>query len=197
MALHAEGEGFESPEGEVGIEWAHDGSGGVLEEADTLGELGIFGDEDAADDIAVAAEVFGDGVHGDVDAVVERALKHGGGEGVVAAGEDVSFAPDRGNGGKVGDFEEGVGGGFQPDEAGFICDRLFDILGVRHVDEGEGEPLGIFENLAEESAGAAVEVVHGDDMVALMEELAGGGDGGEAGGEGESAVGGVLLAGEG
>ncbi len=74
---------------EVAVERAGDGAGRVLEEADALGELVVVDGHEAADHVAVAAEVLGGGVHDEVGAEREGLLERRGREGVVDHDERV------------------------------------------------------------------------------------------------------------
>ena len=76
-------EGLGAAVHEVAVERAGHGAGGVLQEADALGQLVVVGGREPADHVAVAAEVLGGGVHDDVGAEGERLLQRRRGEGVV------------------------------------------------------------------------------------------------------------------
>ena len=70
----------------------------LLRDAETLVE-GVVADSDRAEQqVAVAADVFGDGLHGDVDAMSEGVEEHAGGPGVV----DHNFYVARVSGGDNG-----------------------------------------------------------------------------------------------
>ena len=199
VALHAEGEGLGAAEGEVGVEGGEDAADGVLEEADAARELSVVDNKESADDVGVAGDVLGDGVHHHVEAVLEGALVDGGAEGVVAAEEGAGalLFGELGDAGEVGDLEGGVGGRLDPDHFGVGGEGVGEGVVVGEVGVGDVEVLGALADAGEEAVGAAVEVVHGDDAVAGVEELEGGPDGGHAGGEGEAALGGVVPLGEG
>ena len=83
VPFHAHGEGLHAAQGEPRVERAGHRAHGVLGEAELLGELVVGGDQRAADDVGVAADVLGGGVQHDVGAERERRLQVRRGERVV------------------------------------------------------------------------------------------------------------------
>lgn len=73
MLAHAEVEGLCAALGEPAVEGGGDGTDGVLEEAQAVGQLGmVLGeDETAHEDVGVAVDVLCEGVGDDVGAVEE------------------------------------------------------------------------------------------------------------------------------
>ena len=72
-----------APQHEVAVERRRHRAGRVLREADALGQLVVVDGDEAADDVAVAAEVLRGRVHDDVGAVGQRVLQVRRGERVV------------------------------------------------------------------------------------------------------------------
>ena len=66
--------------------------------------LGV-GRDRAEHDVGVAADIFGRGLHADVDALLQRAVKQRGSPGVVVDHERAARMRDRGDRGDVGHFE--------------------------------------------------------------------------------------------
>ena len=58
VALHAHGQRLQAAQHEVAVERGRDGAGGVLGEAEALGQLVVVERDEAADDVGVAAEVL-------------------------------------------------------------------------------------------------------------------------------------------
>ncbi len=85
MPVHPDPERLDPAQGEIGVEGAGNGPGGVLQEPEPLEESWVTGDKGPADDVAVAAEVLGRRVQHDVGAELERTLQIGRGERVVDA----------------------------------------------------------------------------------------------------------------
>ena len=83
MSLHAQMERAQPAMNEEAVKRPGHGTHGVLDEAQALIELAPAGHDHAADDVGVAAEVLGRGVHDDVRAELQRALVGGSGERVV------------------------------------------------------------------------------------------------------------------
>jgi hypothetical protein len=87
----------------------------------------IVADGDGAEKkIAVTANVFGDGLHGDVDAMREGVEKNAGGPGVVENHEDVAGMSGGNDGGEVLDFHGDGAGTLAPDEARVFFDERRD-----------------------------------------------------------------------
>lgn len=91
MLAHAEVEGLCAALGEPAVEGGGDGTDGVLEEAQAVGQLGmVLGeDETAHEDVGVAVDVLCEGVGDDVGAVEEGRGIVGREEGVVDEDEGV------------------------------------------------------------------------------------------------------------
>ena len=83
VPLHPHRERLDAAQREPVVERPGHRADRVLGERQLLGELVVAGDERAADDVGVAAEVLGGGVQHDVRAQRERLLQVGRGEGVV------------------------------------------------------------------------------------------------------------------
>ena len=90
VALHAHRQRLDPAQHQVAVERAGHGAHGVLEEARALGDAGVVGRHEPADDVGVAAEVLRRRVHDHVGAERERLLQVRRGEGVV---DDARSAP--------------------------------------------------------------------------------------------------------
>ena len=86
----------------------------VLVEADPLGQLEVADDQGAADDVGVAADVLGRGVHDDVGAEGQRLLEVRRGERVVDDEQRARVVGDRGERLDVADVEQRVGRASRP-----------------------------------------------------------------------------------
>ena len=73
--LHSQLESFQAPVDQVAVEGAWDGSDGVLQEADSFGEVVVVGGDGAHDDVSVAVHVLRQRVVADVGTELERALQ--------------------------------------------------------------------------------------------------------------------------
>src|SRR5690606_6266620 len=141
----------------------------VVVEGDRLGEGIVVDDHGPADDVGVAADVLGGGVHHDVGAERERLLQVRAGEGVVDHQERVVLVGQFGERGDVGDVEQRVGGRRDPDHARVLAQGLGDARDARdrrgrvvHAPRGG--------DLVEQAVAAAVGVVGDDDVVAGLEQ---------------------------
>src|ERR671921_2622657 len=83
VLAHSNGESLEAAEYDPGVERAWHGAGGVLVEFYPLLELLVRGRDSPADNVRMAAHIFGRRVDHDVSAKSERVLEVWRGEGIV------------------------------------------------------------------------------------------------------------------
>ncbi len=101
----------------------------------------------------------------DVNAQGQRILKPGREEGVVAQGQNVMPARNRGDCLEVLQVHQRVGGRFGPDKARLRRDGVAQRLQIAQVHKGHGNPLGR-RDFRKQPIGAAVQVVMDNDVVA-------------------------------
>ncbi len=99
------------------------------------------GHGDTEDDVGVPGEVLGRGVDDDVRAVVEGALQQRRGEGVVHRHQRARLVPRPGERREVGDVQQGVGRGLQPQQV-----RALQRRGDLHL-VGDVDPAGVHPSL--------------------------------------------------
>ena len=184
VALHADLKGLQAAEDEIGLERAHDCAGHVLQaEHPDLADEVLLADYDAADDVAVAVEVLGDGVDDHVAAELQRELVVRRGEGVVAHDGDgvvlgvcyLAYAGD------VLDLQRRVRGRFDIDGAGVRPHSGADLIEIGGVDESDVDAV-TGQPVLKVGEGAAIEDGVRYDMVAgLAQRPHCGGDGADAG----------------
>ena len=178
VGAHADSQCRDAALDEPAVEGRGDAATVTLDEPHALEEFVVLaGDEDAAGDIGVAAQVLGGRVHGDVRAQVQRPLEDRRGPGVVAHQARSHVVGQVGDGGDIGDTEQGVGGRLGPDQASAGAQGGFDLRQVRHVHKRRLQPPRP-QNLAQNLGGPVVGIVGGNDMVARLERLADGKGGG-------------------
>lgn len=146
----------------------------------------ILGNQDAADDIAVAAKIFGHRVHDDIDAEIQGLLVVGRAAAVVDVGRHMMFFGDFRDGFEINDGENEGGGAFEDNQGSFRPDCCLQLLKVRSMKKGHGHMEFLGTVSGDEILQRPVSVVQADDMAACA---AGGHDGscagGHAGSEGE------------
>ena len=106
---------------EEAIERTRNGTDRVLNEPQLLVGLLVAGDHDSSDDVGVATEVLGGGMHDEVGTELERTLVGGGRERVVDCDQRV-LAP-RDDALDVDDVEQRVGRALDPDQPGVVASR--------------------------------------------------------------------------
>ena len=126
-------------------------------------------DDDAADRGAVAADVFGGGMHDDGGAVVEGPAQHRC-RGVVHDQRDAQLAAGLGHLLDGEDLELGIGQGLGVDRPGLLVGRLGEVLGIGGVDEAHLDAHGA-ERVGKQVPGAAVEIGRADDVVAGVGDI--------------------------
>ncbi len=157
-----------------------------MQEAQALGQARVVADDgDAADHVGVAVEVFGGRVHHDVDPQFQRALNPRAGERVVSHAEDATLTADPRDGAEVGEAQQRVARGFDPDHARVVLQRRFERRQVSQVDKAETVPGAALAHLVEQAEGATVQVVAGHHMRTGIQQFQHGGNRGQPGREGE------------
>ena len=127
MPLHAQRQRLHAAQGQEAVERPGDGADRVLQEAEPLGELGVLAHhQHAADHVGMAVEVLGRRMHDDVEAVLQRPLHLGAGEGVVGDGEDAALARRRRRRREVGQPQQRVGRRLDPDHPRLRPDRRLE-----------------------------------------------------------------------
>ena len=129
-------------------------------------------DHGAAHRIAMAADVFGEGMHHEIGAQRQRLRSHGGGIGRIH--RHVAHALVMGEPGEERDIAQphrGVGGRLEPQHAGFRADGGRDLLRARGIDVGylDAETR---QRVAREFGDADVIGVRHDQVVAPAEAAA-------------------------
>src|SRR6185295_13944119 len=93
----AQREGLDAAQREEGVERARHAADGVLQERELVLQRVVAQDRRAADHVGMAVQVLGGGVHHDVEAMLDRPLDPGRGEGVGAHRDDLVLARDFGD----------------------------------------------------------------------------------------------------
>ena len=186
VRAHAQVQRLQAAQREKTVERPGDGADRVLQEGHRFGQLRRAGDDDAADDVGMAVEVLGGRMQHQVRAVLQRTLQHGRAESVVHHQDQPVLAREGGHPGQIHQAQHGVGGRFRPDHARIGLERGLQRGGVVEVNEGEVQARAAPAHALEQAVGAAVQIVHGDDVAAAVEQVQHGAGGGQARGEGEA-----------
>ena len=164
VPIHSDRERLDAPQREPVVERPGHRPDRVLRERQLLGELVVAGDERAADDVGVTAEVLGRGVQDDVRAQRERLLQVGRGEGVVDDEPGPGLPRDVRDRRDVRDAQQRVGRRLAPDDPGGRPQRGPQRVDVREVDRRVLDAPRR-EDLVDEPERAAVGVVRDDEVV--------------------------------
>jgi len=185
-ALDPQVEGAQAAQGQPRLERPGDGPSQVATALDHGVEVVVAHDDRTHLDVGMAGEVLRRGVDDEVDAVLERALEQGSGEGVVDHDVGAGFVGGSGDRRDVGDLERRVGRRLQPHQCS-VGARGDHGLGVGDVDELDPHPTARLE-VGELHDRAGVAVARGDDLGARSDEVEHGGDRGQTGREGQAAT---------
>ena len=171
VALHADGQRLHAAEDEPAVERSRHRAEGLLQEPEALGDGRIVGRGEPADHVGMPAEVLRGRVDDDVGAQLVGALEKRGRERRVD--DDHRADRVRGLGGllDVDQVQERVRRRLQPDDARGVVEVLLQPgLDLRSGEERELVALRLVD-LGEHPVRAAVDVVHGDDAVARLEQV--------------------------
>jgi hypothetical protein len=125
-------------------------------------------------------------MHDEIEAVLERALHRRACKGVVGDGEDAALLRDLRHHGEIDELQHRIGRGLDPDETRLRPDRRLDRGAVAEIDVADAKTGRALAHAGEETVCAAIEIVGGEHMRALRQEIEDGGGAGHAGGEGEA-----------
>src|SRR5690606_38294721 len=98
-----------------------------------------------------------------------------------------------GDGPEVDDIEHRVAGALDPDQARVVADRVFERRCIGEIDEAEVEPRAAPAHAFEQPRRAAVDIVHGNDVAAGVNQLEDRTGGRHAGAEGKAEAAGFEI----
>ena len=155
------------------------GPGADAKQADALGEqrprLRVRRDR-AEHDVGMAADIFGGGLHADVDTLVERAVKQGRRPGVVVDDERAPRMCDFGDGGDVAHFKRLRAGRFHQHCLGVGLEQAFDCSADQWIEIADLDAVAGEHAVAEVSRGAVDVVGHQHMIAGAQHRKQGGGD---------------------
>ena len=131
--------------------------------------------------VGMAVQVFSGGVHHDIKTQLQRTVNDRGGEGVIRHAYHVMAAGNGPDGCQVGQFQQRVSRRLHPDHARLGTNGGFQrgqIVGLYPADPQPGAALAHVFN---QTVGAAIHVINGDDMAVFIQQLQYGGNGGQTG----------------
>ena len=118
----------------------------------------------------MAAKIFSSAMDNDISAKVQRPLEIWCQEGIVNDNQKVIFMGYFADSTQITDFHCGVGRCFQKDGFGIGLNGSFNFFLFRSMHRGELYAVFGVE-VAEQTEGAAVEIVAGDDVVTRCEQI--------------------------
>src|SRR5439155_16146700 len=126
------------------------------------------GDDGPTHQVVVTVQVLGGALDDQIETKLERPLKIGRTEAVVAGRQHAAALTDLGDGAQVEDAQPRVGRALGPDQGGAWADR-----GVEQVEVGQVEELGlkpqVTQHLDVQTIGVAIDVVREQDVVAGLQ----------------------------
>ena len=141
MPLHAQRQGLEAAQRQKRIERTLNGADRVLQKLEALAQFGVVADDrHAADHVGMAVEIFRGRMHDEVEAMLERTLHIGAGEGVVGGGPDAALFGDGGDALEVDQLEQRIGRRLDPDQPRVRPDRRFERIRVGEIEIADLEP---------------------------------------------------------
>lgn len=144
----------------------------------------------------MSVEVLGTTVDGDIGAQGQGLLEVRRAEGVVDDDDGSVGMSDGDDGGDVDDTKSGIGGGLNPDETGVGTKSLLEVVRIRGQVDKASVDTEVSGDLGEEPVGAAVHVVHGDDVAVTGQSVEDGGGGSGTRAKGQTVLG-TLETGDG
>lgn len=183
----AQGHGLQALEQGPGVEGAQGRTGVAHKVFDRAVDVVLRAQDRTTEDAALAVDVFGARVDGDVRAQIEAALQQRGGEDVVQHHLRARGMGEVGDRAHIGEGLHGVGGGLEEDGLGGDRQRLLPLVQVLAVDEdGFHAPprqdlVGHYEARTEQAARRDQAVTGGQQRAQRGEHRRHTGRGGETG----------------
>jgi len=165
----AHGHGLQAAECEAAI-IGRDGEAKILlRGTETLVECGITNSDRTKEQVAVTADVFGDGLHSDIYAMSESVEEHASRPGVVENHANIARVSNSDDGGKVLNFHSDGAGAFAPDEARIFLDQGRNVGADRGFVERSDHAKAVEESGGEFAIGE-VDAGGNQDVVVGFEE---------------------------
>ncbi len=137
VPAHTIGQSRDAPHHQPAIKRSQHRTPHTLNLTDTLEEIVVLsGDDRAAKNITVAAQIFCGGMYDQITAKRQRALQTRRGPGVIAHTHGARTTRDLCNRHQIGNLEQGVRGRFRPDELCSGPQRIAHLREVRHIHKG-------------------------------------------------------------
>ena len=182
MPLHAQRQSLQATQHKKAIERAGNCADRILKERDLVGEFLVFADHDnTADQIRMPIEIFGSGVHDDVEASFDRTLNPRSRKCVIANGNNFALARDLCDRFQINQLQQRVARRFDPNHARIWFDGTLEIFAVGQIDISKIKIGRTAAHSVEQAERASVKIVACDNMRAAFEQLQRGGDCGQAG----------------
>ena len=165
---HAERKGLGAPQDQPRVHRAENRARGVLHELQPLDVVVAVGDDDPADAVAVAVEVFRRAVRDEIGAKLERPLDVGARERVVDDQPGLMPMSEIGGGAEVGDPHDRVARRLDEEQSGRGSEGSLDRVEIGGIHVAERQLIAR-QDLVEEPERPAVDVVGDDHVIARLE----------------------------
>ena len=170
VLLHAQRQRFDAADNEPGVECAQTGTGGFINQAQLVSKRLLLDYSEACKHIVVTSEIFSTAMDNNVGTERQRLLEVRCQEGVIDNNEKVVLLGNFADSTQVADFHSWVSRGFKEDGLRVGLNSSLDFLQLRSMHSGEFYAISGID-VAEQTEGAAIEVVACDNMVTRCEQI--------------------------
>mmetsp|Transcript_35830 Transcript_35830/g.69605 ORF Transcript_35830/g.69605 Transcript_35830/m.69605 type:complete len:223 (+) Transcript_35830:597-1265(+) len=171
VTLHADLKCLQSSKSHVAVERGRNSADRVLEELQLLVDFRVVGCHHAHDDITMAIDVLGHGVHDNVCSEIQRALDRGRAKRVVNHQYQALLLCRFGHGLDIGDLECRIRWSLQPHHTRARSYGRLKRPRLGEVHEREFHAISRLGNPREVAVRAAVDIVDRDDVVPRVEHV--------------------------
>src|SRR5205809_3086500 len=172
MPLHSQRKRLQSAEREKTIEWPGYRTDRILEKCNLITELLVFShDNDAANHIGMAIEIFRRGMNDHIESEFERPLDPGSGESVIGDRDRIVGACDFRHCFQVAQLQERIARRLHPNHPGVWPHFLFDSFRIAHVDEREIKVGGAPPHPLKKPEGTAIEIIAREHVRTTVESI--------------------------
>ncbi len=179
--FHAERQGLDAAGDKPAVHGRQAAADGFIKETNLFCHVRILCDHEAREGVVVAGEIFRAAVNHDVSAQVDGVAEVRAHERIVRDEERAVSVSEIRDGLNVSDLHHRVRRGFDEDSLHRVIEGGFDFFQVGAIYETEVQTVLLVDE-TEETDGAAIEIVSGNDGVPRLEKFHDHGNGGHAGG---------------
>ncbi len=172
MRLHPQCQCFQATHGQETVKGTLNSTDGIEQIPKPVGQFIILPYHgDTPHHVGMAVQKLGGRMHHDICTQLQRSLQHGRGKGVIHYQQSTTLTGNFGHRCDINNPEHRVGRRLHPDHTGLRTNGCFQSCDVFNRNETEFQTGGAFTNIVKQPETTAVQVIHGNHMIAGVQQL--------------------------